>query len=394
MRPAHWAPALLFLLAPALAEAQHIDTTLAKSFKLEFAVPDAPAFTLLEVDQSQVLRPTSVRELGLAVSDFVGDDGKVTIPQAFAVEFAPLLLVNGPHLTVEEYQKKDWLYRLRLSAATRRVSDGPRPTQVAFGLRVGIVDKGDLRHNDSTAAWRQFLTSMTTQLVRTKQSVDDTLAALMGVEWLAEHPDATDTLLAQPDATAREAAAHRLQVTDAALGPLMAFFTDQPRTVAQIDGAISQRKKALQDFFWNAFSVQAALALSAAGDDSTGKDLKLRKYTGWLALAGPIGRKSQWLLGAQEGGERDSVSGKFHFTAAVSARVYVGINAVKFFAEGEGRFSDGRAPRYLLNTGGEISPHFGGWLTFSAGLAYDYNIHDSGLVTSFAYKFGLPKLFD
>jgi len=374
--------------------AQRIDTTSAKAFKLDFAVPDAPAFTLLKVDQNQILRPTSVRELGLAVSDFVGKEGRITVPQAFAVEFAPLLLLDGPRLTVSQYQKRDWLYRLRLSAATQRVRDGTRPTQVAFGLRAAIVDRADLRDNDSTQAWRHFLTRMTTQLVLTKQDVDDTLAALLGSDWISDHPLAADNLLAQPDPEAREAAARRLGVPERVLGPLMAFFTNQPRTVAEIRERIEQKREELQDLFWNALSVQVAFAVSAAGHDSTGLDLKMTKYSGWITVALPIGRKGQWLLGAQEGMERDTLTSRFRFGTALSSRIYLGTNAVKFFTEGQVQFREGSSPRWMLNAGGEVTPPFGGWATFGAGLEYDRNTRTTGLVTNFAYKFGLPKLFN
>jgi hypothetical protein len=392
MRPILCLVVLATLLSPTTARGQRVDATLARSFKLEFAVPDAPAFTLLEVDQSQILRPTSVRELALAVSDFVGNGTTLSIPRTFAVEFAPALLLDGPHLTTAQYQRRDWLYRLRVSAATQRGGNAARPTQVAFGLRAGIVDRADLRHNDSTDAWRHFLTAMTAQLVQSKQALDDRLHALLAPEWVIAHPLAADSLLAQPDLETRVAAAHRLEVPDSSLGRLMAFLSEQPRP--DVDRAIRQRRKDLQDHFWNAFSIQAAFALSARGNDTTGKDLKLVKYAGWLTVGGPLSGKGQWLFGSQVGGERDSVSSKVQFAATISSRVYIGTNAVKFFAEGQGKFLEAGLPRWLFNTGGEVTPNFGGWLTFSAGLEVDRRIHATSLVTNFAYKVGLPSLFE
>jgi hypothetical protein len=99
-------------------------------------------------------------------------------------------------------------------------------------------------------------------------------------------------------------------------------------------------------------------------------------------------------LGIQQGGERDTTSGRMGFSSTLNSRLYVGTNNLKFFVEGQAKFNDNRRPRWLMNSGGEITPPFGGWLTFSGGLQFDRNLGGNQLVTNLSYKIGLPKLFD
>ena len=98
--------------------------TLQKSFQVDFAIPDAPAFKLLNSEPSSILRPTTVRELTTTFSNFVQNGSSLTIPNAIAIEFSPGLLVSGQTLSLDAYRKLDWWYRLRVSGATLRRTDG------------------------------------------------------------------------------------------------------------------------------------------------------------------------------------------------------------------------------------------------------------------------------
>ena len=87
----------LFLVLVQLAQAQLVNSegkvntsSPVKDFRLNFAVPESPAFKLLEVDQSKILRPASLRELGVALSEFTGTDNiALNIPKAFANRILP-----------------------------------------------------------------------------------------------------------------------------------------------------------------------------------------------------------------------------------------------------------------------------------------------------------------
>ena len=48
--------------------------------RADFAVPEGPAFKLVGIDETSILRPSSVRELDLSASGFTGDNGSITLP--------------------------------------------------------------------------------------------------------------------------------------------------------------------------------------------------------------------------------------------------------------------------------------------------------------------------
>ena len=73
-------------------------------------------------------------------------------------------------------------------------------------------------------------------------------------------------------------------------------------------------------------------------------------------------------------------------------RLYVDSNHLKFFAEWQGDVQAGRSPEWLFNSGGEIRPGIGGWVTFSAGLERDAETHDYRFVSDFKWSFGLDGL--
>ena len=351
-----WGFALLAITAlSSEGRAQVPDSNLARSFKLDFAIPDAPAFELLEVDPSSVLRPTTVRELGLAVSDFVGDGTALTIPKALALEVSPALLIGGDKLSVDEYRARPWLYRFRISGATRLAEEGERPAALALGLRGSLTDRADLRTLPN-AVWRESLTKTAGFIRKAREVYQDSLVAA-GVD--------------------HEAAA--------ALADRIEF----PELWAQLE----KRRSAIQDSLWNAFAVDLAVGIAADGTDASGNDLRVDRYGVWVSLAAPVTRSGQLLVGLWEGAERDSITADMRFAGRANARFYLGRNFAKIFLEGQARLMDERSPVLLLNSGGEFRPPFGGWARLSAGIEFDHNSGADNLVTNFAYKFGFPKLF-
>jgi hypothetical protein len=111
--------------------------------RLDFSVPDVPAFTALGVSPTQVSRPTSVRELAASLATGLDRNGHVQ--SGLAVEIAPVKLFAAPGDLV------DILGGLRLSAGTDSVAaEGSTLTRAALGLRWSVGGyqpeaDGDLR---------------------------------------------------------------------------------------------------------------------------------------------------------------------------------------------------------------------------------------------------------
>ena len=93
------------------------DTSLVKNLRLNFAVPDMPAFQLLGTNPSHILRPSTPREFAVMASDF-GLNNDFALPSSFAAEIAPFILFKSNNLTLSEYDKHSELYSLRVSVGT------------------------------------------------------------------------------------------------------------------------------------------------------------------------------------------------------------------------------------------------------------------------------------
>ena len=109
----------------------------------DFSVPESPAFVMLNDYPSAILRPGSFRALTVQLSDFSKSGG--VLPQTFAVEFSPMMLINGVSLQLNEYQKAPYRYRAYLSAATRRINEATGRTQASIGFRFTLIDDSDPR---------------------------------------------------------------------------------------------------------------------------------------------------------------------------------------------------------------------------------------------------------
>ncbi len=323
------------------------------AFRLDFAVPDAPAFTLLTVDPSNILRPTAVRELGAAVSNFIGSGAAITIPKAFAVEFAPGLLVGGPGLTVPTYAAHPFLYRLGVSAATGRGSGDLSPTEIAIGVRTVLIDASDLRtHPD----YRRRATAIA---------------------------DSINSVFLQARRRLGPMGGRPIEVSDL-----------DPREQARVDSLNASLKSGWtewEDQHWNSRVLQLAVAGRAVAADSLGNRLAADKYGAWVTYGDGFGTWGQILIGLNVGSERDSVTHRFESDASVSSRLYIGTNRYKGFAEGQGTFRHNRTAKWLLNSGGEAKFAFGGWITFAGGLEYEGETGTTALKTNFAVKWGLPR---
>jgi hypothetical protein len=110
-----------------------------------FAVPESPAFTFLNASPGEITRPSTWREFSAALASGVNSSGN---PQhGFALEVAPFQVVPGFQVTLREYQRnffKRAAYRTQLSLGTVQASGDTGSTDIAFGVRIPLLDDGDL----------------------------------------------------------------------------------------------------------------------------------------------------------------------------------------------------------------------------------------------------------
>jgi hypothetical protein len=117
----------------------------------ELAVPESPAFALLGASPANVQRPATVREFAAALVTAADPGGRAR--RGFALEVAPVPVLGRP-VSLAEYQRdavRRMLYRLTLSAATVQGGDSA-DTDAALGVRIALLDGGDLMQNAAFSA--------------------------------------------------------------------------------------------------------------------------------------------------------------------------------------------------------------------------------------------------
>lgn len=362
-------PAIDALLPPSVKLSDSAaPPNLASSYRVDFALPDAPAFTLLDDNPGDILRPSGVKEFAVALSSFIDTaTGGIDIPQAFAVEFSPGLLIGGNDLSLREYQANPWLYRLRLSAGTRRMNGSAAPSEIAVGIRTSFIDQSDLR-TDTALLGR--VTAITDQIVQVA-------AASIG----------------RPDAGGSGAEV----VSYSRLTPQGQAQVDSLNTLLQQAIGLAQDQAAQQ---WNARALDLAVAALFSSKDSLVKGLQTSEVAAWLTWAEGFGSWGQLLLGGKAGFGRgitaDSLldtasSGEMDFAATLSGRFYIGTNAYKVFTELQWTGAK-NTDMLLINGGGEAMLRSGLWVSFGGGVERNLDAGTWNLVSKFTVKLGLPFL--
>ncbi len=382
------AAALAVVLSAGVASgalAQGVDPDLSGSFKLDFAIPESPAFNLLDVSESHILRPANVRELAAAVSQFVGAGGDVTIPRSFAIEFAPALILRGPTLTRSDYQKAAFLYRLRFSAATSRPEDGAEATMVAFGVRTTILDGADLRTNAAGEFYRHLLTAAAATEAQAKTIVQDSLVA-RGLDPIAAE-EVRAMVFEAASRAGRIAALLDAGLSDAQAAEVLAAYERLTRT--DLD-RIREVRDSLQNSLWNATVVDLAAAVLAQGQEDTPENLGVERWALWGTAGFPLGTWGQFLIGTRLQSERNETTDQLHLQSSLSTRLYIGSNDLKVFAELQGALQEEMNAHLLLNSGGEFNVGRLAWISFALGLEFDRDTDNTNLVTDFVINLATP----
>ena len=358
--------ALLLTLVGTRLEAQSANTVgSAKMLQGDYAVPDAPALKMLEVDESTILRPASVKALTSALSSATG--GFSFIPRALGVELSPGLLLNGEHLTITQYRQNPLWYRTRFSIAAKRDSASAR-SQIALGIRLGLEDQSDLRTN---AEFEKAILALTDWKVDSMQLATRKRAAA-GVPVNVLNP--TKEQQAIIDQAEKDAAAELAQ---------------------RAKGLRDAVKRARENALWNANVFDLALAVRSSSSDSPGQHARFDGVAEWATKGWALGRTAQLLIGARGAYERDAdnlATSDLRGAGDAAVRLYAGSNEYKLLAEAQGTGRSSAVPRWLANIGGELQVADVMWLQASAGWKADGALSKGKYVSSFKFKFNPPGL--
>lgn len=315
-----------------------------KNLKQNFVVPDAPAFLLLGMKSDSAstastsfLRPSTVREVAIAASDFVSN-GSFVLPSSFAAEIAPFVIADN---TLNRTYPSI-LEQIRISIGTHRPANSSNATQLAVGLRMTLLNDADLR-NDTT-------------LQKKLDSLNQTVTS--GVIAGGRPTDASRGVISTTNSAAQE----------------------------QDIAAYVER---LQDSSWNKSCLEIAFAGRGSSPDSLGKNLRFDNVSAWLTWAWKTGKTSQLFVGANFSYSKNvATDSAFSSVFTVGTRFYVGSNYYKGYAIAEGQAKKNDS-RFTLGIGIEIKIYDSIWADYTAGIQASELTHSSHTLSSFRLKYGL-----
>ena len=328
-----------------------------EQMRTKYAVPESPAFTILNISPSNILKPSSVKEIALAASDFLGENERISLPESFAIEFSPGLLINGKKLTQTEYDKNHILYRTRFSIATNRKQGESLTTDLGFGIRITLRDDSDFRTNKKfiddaqkcTDSIISFLSDLKIKLV-TEGKISKTAT----IDEVEKSPEA-----------------------EAIVDSISQIFTQS----WPIDKWSEKN--------WNADISEIAIAVKTTSKDSLASNLKLSKLAFWFSSAYRLKNWGQFLFGAFGNYEKNFSLNKYLVSGSLGLRLYIGTNAMKFYLETQGSVIQDKNPEWLFNSGFELRVQDNIWAEFTVGLKKGNEAEKGSLVTDFKLNYGI-----
>lgn len=350
--------------------------------KLNFAVPDLPAFKALGTEPSNILRPSTPEAFSLVISEFQSDNN-FTLPQNFAAEFAPMILARGDKITLSEYQEKSVFYNTRVSIGTAR--DTLNEYDLAVGLKITLIDKGDLKNDNA------FLELIVDELENANKAKDTIRSDLM------DELDITYEEYANNQKNNEKIVNERYDK--------YTHLRENP------DKAIKAMIEEYKKKNWNKQKLDLAIASVGHTTDSAGSNFSFNSLDIWLSYAAPIINKyskdeisvnkdledyhaGQILLGGHMRSYEEPEDRKTYFNFSLNSRLYLGSNRLKGFGEFQYNFRQYNELNYLLLTlGGEINPVDGIWLEFYAGLERNSTLNINSSTARFNLRFTIPENF-
>ena len=332
--------------------------------RLDFAVPDIPAFKALGTDPSDVLRPSSPKDLSIMFGNFINSKGGGIIPQNFAAEVTPALLVKSWY-TLGQYQTNNFLRiwtRSRFSVASAK-DDKTGISSLAFGFRTTLLDNSDFRlHKEILNEVFQNQDSLTRKLAANRN-----LAIQKSGKTAEEFASMSEE--------------ERQKIYDSI-------------ALQQFDDDITKKIQSFKKDFWNAAKIDLAYSLLLQSPDSLLGNAKIDKHIFWLSWATPIGKNGQLLLGIND--NIYYINNNSYNTLTSNIRYYLGTNKVKGLLECQYKNSNhpttGNINTLYSSIGLEAAIKDGIWFHFATGVQNLFGSNaKSELISNINLYFTLPE---
>ncbi|KIC65089.1 hypothetical protein [Chryseobacterium taiwanense] len=351
---------ILVLLFPIFAFAQIPSDSLVKNYKLNFALPDNPAFKALGTEPSNILRPSVAQDFSFVSSEFFNGKNLV-IPDSFGVEVSPILLMNTEKMTLSDFRKHNVFKTSRFSLGTFK--DSLKTRNISLGYRITVINKGDLRTD--TKVLNEFLVNAEE---RAKKRAE-LMKRFMFENKLVSSNLTKDDIQRMEDYV-------NLNIDE---------------TEEEFENRLEEFKKQYKNNNWNAQKLDFAAAIVGQSPDSLLSNVSFRNLSVWGTYAIPIKKFAQILLGMNY--QLNSIQDKDYHSISLSNRNYFGSNRIKFFFEEQLKYDKflGEKTNLLLNVGAEANLNKGFWIDLNAGLTKNYNNNTSDFVSQLRFRYTLPE---
>ncbi len=339
-----------------------IDSADVAKARIDFAVPDAPAMKIMNADPSIIMKPGTLREVGVAAANVLANGG--SLPKTFAAEISPGLLLGRASLG--SYIQNPFWYRMRISAATTTEPGGG--TDLGIGIRMTIVDESDLRGDNA----------LLNRLIPIGHIIEERESEC-SAEIMKSHPKFINSDTLKRDA--KEFGA----LLDSSL---------KSKIAADFNPMIARAREQAKRSNWNKTIVELGLAGLASSPDSLAKNLSAARYACWLTAGFPVlGQSGQLLFALKATLDRGTDNLLNRGNCAIASRGYFGENGYKGFLEGDWQIGDELLPSYTARLGGELNVANGIWLDASFGIQA-IGTGESKFTSALNLRFATPELSD
>ncbi len=352
---------ILVLIFPIFVFAQIPSDSLVKNYKLNFALPDNPAFKALGTEPSNILRPSVTQDFSFISSEFFNGKNLI-IPNSFGIEISPILLMNTEEMTLSKFRRHNALKTSRFSLGTFK--DSLKTRNISLAYRITVINKGDLRTDKE--GLEDFLQKLAVE--RSKQYAD------LRIKFLLEN-NLLPFNLTEKDSIRMEE-----------------YITNNIDEASEdFEKRVDKLKEEYKNNNWNAEKLDFAAALVGKSPDSLLSNVTFRNLSLWSTYAIRIKKYAQILLGVNY--QLNNIQDKDYHSVSISNRNYFGSNRIKFFFEEQLKYDQflGDKTNLLLNIGAEANLSKGFWIDLNAGLTKNYNNNTSDFVSQLRFRYTLPE---
>lgn len=298
------------------------DTTTIDDYYIDFVIPDLAAYSLLGLENDQIVRPGNLKEFGVAISSLVGTGGNFN--PSMGIEYAPFMTLFKKN---EDYWKSNFKWQnLALSLATQ--VDDSLGNRIAFGFKWVPIDKseplGDPEFNNKLSVYLKNYGPKDYSIK--KQNFQNSLAELLTADGVYNESDQKiGELLNISDEDYVQKI--RKDFSEQKIGSVYKYLTDSIKTLTSyqelstdnqtvlndlvnyftellferdnfneyIKEKIKEAKEAFKKKHWNALAIQISAGWVYNSPTANYNDLDDEKFSSFISLAVPLGKSSTWL---------------------------------------------------------------------------------------------------